>query len=181
MPTVAAIGISAGVGIYSAHKNAQASKQASNVQVQTSDKAMAYQQAAQKQAMDFAVQMRNAPLRGPGPAQSYLSHLMGVPGGSSSGATAYSLKPQGQDPNGYMSLMARPGTQPPTGPSLGAPGMGQPSMGMQSAPPPSGGLGAPGMGQPGMGQGAVMPKVGDIKVFPNGNRGRWDGQGWEHV
>lgn len=136
MPTVAAIGISAGVGIWSAHQNAKAAKEASNVQVQTSDKAMAYQQAAQKQAMDFAVQMRNAPLRGPGPAQSYLSHLMGVPGGSSSGAppsTAYSLKPQGQDPNGYMSLMGRPGTQPPTGPSLGAPGMGQPSLGMPSA------------------------------------------------
>ena len=25
------------------------------------------------------------------------------------------------------------------------------------------------------------PKVGDIKTFPNGNKGRWDGKGWELV
>ncbi len=26
-----------------------------------------------------------------------------------------------------------------------------------------------------------VPKQGDIKTFPNGKRGVWDGQGWEHV
>lgn len=27
----------------------------------------------------------------------------------------------------------------------------------------------------------AAPKVGDIKTFPNGNKGRWDGSGWEQV
>ena len=30
----------------------------------------------------------------------------------------------------------------------------------------------------GPGKGASGPKVGDIKVFPNGKRGKWDGKGW---
>lgn len=29
--------------------------------------------------------------------------------------------------------------------------------------------------------GAGAPKVGDVKTFPNGKRGRWDGKGWEQI
>lgn len=28
---------------------------------------------------------------------------------------------------------------------------------------------------------AGAPKVGDVKTFPNGKRGRWDGKGWEQI
>lgn len=49
------------------------------------------------------------------------------------------------------------------GASAGNPYAGQPPA--QAAPPASGGA----------------PKNGDVKTFPNGKRGRWDGTGWELI
>lgn len=82
---IAAAGASTATGIYAAHKEAEASKQASNVQVAASDKMLAYQQQQQAAAMNYINQMRTAPISGlpAGSAGSYLSQLMHVPGGSS--------------------------------------------------------------------------------------------------
>lgn len=44
--------------------------------------------------------------------------------------------------------------------------------GATSAAAPSAGRGTPAA------QSAAAPKIGDVKVFPNGNKGRWDGKGW---
>ncbi len=43
----------------------------------------------------------------------------------------------------------------------------------------AGGGALPGSG--GEGEGEVGPQIGDVKTFPNGRVGKWDGQGWEAV
>lgn len=132
MPAVAAIGGTALVGWLSSRSQAKASKQASDVQVQASDKAMAYQQQQQQYAQQYAERMRTMPIQGPpaGGAQSYLSHLMGIPGASSS---------QGAPPMPPITSSA--GYQ--MNPNMGVPrGAGGPNMGyaglMGGAPGASG-------------------------------------------
>lgn len=76
--------VEGGSAIASAKMGANASKKASQVQVDASNKAMDYQRQQQQQAMQYAERMRTMPMQGPQPggAQSYLSHLMRIPGGN---------------------------------------------------------------------------------------------------
>ncbi len=186
-----ALGASAAGGIYSAKKQADTAKQASQVQVNASNKAMDYQQQATQQARAYAEGLRTAPLQPlQGPTAGYLQQRLGIPSQGS-----------------YGGLMGSSGSQPPPvqfNPSMGsAPTSGQPPAGYRAllgqptstrAPLPTGQPGMMGASQPQIGAGApqamqaaagdpsaAQPMVGTMKTFPNGAVGRWDGRGWEQV
>ena len=131
MPAVIPL-VVAGVSAYASYKTAKsgadASKQASQVQVDASNKAMDYQQQQQRQAMQYAERMRTMPLQGPpqGGAQSYLSQLMRIPGGSNS----FSGAPPMASSAGYQFQPAMGNAAGSGGGNLGYAGlMGGPSAG----------------------------------------------------
>lgn len=145
-----AMGVSAGASAYAAKKGADASKQASQIQVDASNKAMDYQQQAQQQALAYLNNSRNAPMAPPGPAMTYLSKLMGVPGGIN-----LNPKPSAPPP-------AYPGHQP-AGPST----MQPPSVQNMSGAPPLGGLmGAPTGPTPSGGMVMLEAPTGERRAVP---------------
>lgn len=168
-----ALGASAAGGIYSAHKQASTVRDITNVQAAANNRAMDLQQQASQRAIDYINASRNAPLQPlQGQSVNYLQQLMGVPHGQAapSGPSAPMLG--GLKPNapltptsqGYGSLMGAQSGAPSPAVSAASTAAGVAPQGVMPA------LGA-----------QAAPKIGDVKSFPNGKRGRWDGQGWEQV
>lgn len=193
MAAIALVGMGAGAaeGIYAAHKQASTVKDITNVQAAANNKAMDLQQQASQRAIDYINQSRNAPLQPlQGSSVNYLQQLMGVPHGQAapSGPSAPmlgGLKPNAPTTPTYQGSGSLGGVQ------SGAPSPAAAAASTAAAPSSGYGslMGSPQNGQAGMApQGAMpalgaqaAPKIGDVKSFPNGKRGRWDGQGWEQV
>lgn len=164
---------SVGASVVSAKMASNTAKKASQIQVDASNKAMDYQQQSQQRALDFIGQQQNRPLQPMGGAA--FNQLSSRTGGGAYGGlmggspSPYQMQPPkigapgGGSAGGYRTLLGQPSTPP------AAPG------GVPGAPPPPSGVPGPG-GAP-----AGQPAVGAIKMFPNGARGRWDGQGWEQI
>lgn len=159
-----AAGASTAVGVYGAKKASDTAKQASQVQVDASNKAMAYQQQAQQNAMNFINQQQSRPLQPMGGAAfNQLSSRTGgggyggLMGGQAPGGPPGAPPPSQMPPSpagGYQTLLGpSTGIQPP---SLGA--SGPPMGGM----PPS----APGASSSGNGMVMLEAPTGERQAVP---------------
>lgn len=111
------MGVSAAAGAYGAKKSADAAKQASQVQVQASDKAMDYQRQATQEARAYAEGLRTAPLQPlQGSAANSLQYRMGVPsgyGGLMGGSPVnYQMPQQQPQSGGYRALLGSQDIRP---------------------------------------------------------------------
>src|SRR5215207_7339898 len=97
--TLAALGLSAGLSAYGAHKQKKATEKATQTQVDANVTAANDTRLSSARALDYINSARNMPGQAPGPAQGYLSNLMGVPGKPAGPAQ----KPA-QLPGGYQTL-----------------------------------------------------------------------------
>lgn len=111
-----ALGASAAGGIYSAKKQADTAKQASQVQVDASNKAMDYQKQATQEARAYAEGLRTQPLQPlQGSAAGYLQQRMGIPNQGGYGglmqppSQGSQMPPQG---GGYRTLLNQPTSTP---------------------------------------------------------------------
>lgn len=115
-----ALGASAAGGIYSAKKQADTAKQASQVQVDASSKAMDYQKQATQEARAYAEGLRMSPLQPlQGSAAGLLQQRLGVPSGGYGGLMQQPSQgaqmmqpPQG---GGYRTLLNQPTSTPGMG------------------------------------------------------------------
>lgn len=125
-----ALGASAAGSVYSAKKQANTASQASQVQVDASNKAMDYQKQATQEARAYAEGLRTSPLQPlQGSAAGVLQQRLGVPSGGYGGlmrpptldqygpALAATMP---QQSGGYRTLLNQPTSTPQPG------GMGQP-------------------------------------------------------
>lgn len=180
-----AAGASTAGQIYVAKKSADTAKSVAHEQATAETAAgdrqtaaMNQQLALTRQAMMQTQQSYAPTIQMGNNALSMLGKGMGMPslGSSMSGGQ------MGQGGNSGMPPMKSSGSY-----NFLGNGNGGPSIGYANPPSVRQGLDAATSGQqPTMVNGApnAAPgsrQVGEIKQFPNGKRGRWDGQGWEEV